>query len=91
MYTVIMHKKKERDYYNVTLTSNGNSHYLNIYVSKEDDAIEVSVSKSEDGFYFKSPCDEANDLELNPSDNLEETYDYVKRHFLDKGYKFTSF
>lgn len=91
MYTVIMQKKQERNYYNVTLTSSDDSHYLNIYVSQEDGAIVVSISKSEDGFYFKSPCDEANDLELKSSDNLEVTYNYVKKYFLDKGYKFSTF
>lgn len=82
--------KKADSYYNVTLNSKDNSHYLNIYISKVDGSIGVSISKSEDGFYFKSPCDEANDLELNPSDNLEETYNSVKKHYLDKGYTFTS-
>lgn len=86
-----MHKKQERNYYNVTLSSSDNSHYLNIYVSQEDGGIGVSVSKSEDGFYLKSPCDEADDLELNSSDNLEETYNSVKKYFLDKGYKFSTF
>lgn len=91
MYTVIMHKKAERSYYNVTLSSSDKSHYLNIYVSNEGGSIGVSISKSDDGFYFKSPCDEASDLELNSSDNLEETYNYVKKHFLDKGYTFSPF
>jgi hypothetical protein len=86
-----MYNKQERNYYNVTLVSSDDSHYLNIYVSKDDGVIGVSVSKSEDGFYFKSPCDEANDLELSSSDNLEETYNYVKNHFLDKEYKFSTF
>lgn len=90
MYTVIMHNKQKRNYYNVTLTSSDETHYINIYVSEEDGAIGVSISKSDDGFYFKSPCDEANDLELSSSDNLEETYNDVKKHFLDKGYKFST-
>lgn len=89
MYTVIMNKKAD-SYYNVTLSSNDNSHHLNIYISKVDETIRVSISKSEDGSFFKNPCDEANDLELTPSDNLEETYNYVKQHYLDKGYTFAS-
>jgi len=89
MYTVVLNKKAD-NYYNVTLISNDKSHYLNIYISRVDGNIGVSISKSEYGFYFKSPCNEANDLELNSSDNLEETYNYVKKHYLDKGYTFCS-
>lgn len=89
MYTVVVNKKAD-SYYNVTLISNDNSHYLNIYISRVDGNIGVSISKSDDGFYFKSPCNEANDLELSSSDNLEETYNYVKKHYLDKGYTFCS-
>lgn len=87
MYTVILGKKPD-SYYNVTLISADSSHFLNIYINKLDENINVSISKSEDGFYFKIPCDEANDLELNIGDNLEETYNYVINHFLDKGYKY---
>ena len=86
-----MQKKDKRGYYNVTLSSKDKDHYLNIYVSNEGDSILVSISRSEDGSFFKSPCDEASDLVLNSSDNLEETYNYVKNHFLDKGYKFSPF
>lgn len=89
MYTVTMGKKAD-EYFNVTLASADNSHYLNIYVNKIDGNIAVLVSKSEDGSYFKSPCEEAKDLELNTSNTLEEAYEYVKNHFLDKGYKFRS-
>lgn len=85
-----MNKKAERSYYNVTLSSSDKSHYLNIYVNDEGGSIWVSISKSDDGFYFKSPCEEASDLDIKSSDNLEETYNYVKQHFLDKGYTFAS-
>ena len=47
----------------------------------------VLISKSNDGFYFKSPCNEANELTVNPMDNLEKTYEYVKNYFLSKGYE----
>ncbi|MEI2709285.1 MAG: hypothetical protein V9E96_09765 [Chitinophagaceae bacterium] len=89
MWTPIISKKAD-SYYNITLISNNNSHYLNIYINKVDENISVAISKSEDGFYFKSPCNEASDLELSPSNNLEDTYNYVKKHYLDKGYKFSS-
>lgn len=90
MYTVVI-GKKANDYFNVTLTSVDNNHYLNIYVYRLDGNIAVLVSKSEDGLFFKSPCEEANDLELNTTNSLEEAYEYMKNHFLDKGYKLGSF
>jgi hypothetical protein len=89
MYTVVINKNAD-SYYNLTLLSNEDRYYLNIYICNVDGNIGVLISKSEDGFYFKSPCEEANDLELNSSDNLEETYEYVKKHFLNKGYLFVS-
>jgi hypothetical protein len=90
MYSVIMHRRPDRRYYSVTLKPNDESHFLNIHINEENGSIYVSVSKSQDGFYFKSPCDEAADLEVNPSNSFEETCDYVKNHFLTKGYKFHS-
>ena len=89
MYTVVVTQKAD-SYYNVTLISNDKSHYLNIYISRVDGKINVSISKSDDGVYFKSPCEEANNVELSSSNNLEETYNYVKKHYLDKGYIFCS-
>lgn len=89
MFEVIM-KKKADNYYNLTLISNDKSHYINIYINNVDDAVGVLISKSEDGFYFKSPCDEANDLELQAIESLEKTYNYVKTHFINKGYTFDS-
>ncbi len=90
-----MHKvtlgKKAESYYNVKLTSADSTHFLNIFVSQVDENISVSISKSGDGFYFKSPCEEANGLELSSSNNIEETYKYVKKHFLDKGYTFSTY
>lgn len=91
MYTVTTNLKANKPYYNLTLSSKDDSHYLNIYISEVDNGIWVSVSKSEDGFYFKSPCDESSDLQIDSSKNLEETNSYVKSHFLNKGYKLSKF
>ena len=90
MISVKFNNKQPKDYYNITLISANKSHFLNIYISKEDDDIWISISKSEDGFYFKSPCAEASDLKLDISKDIEETYDVVKNHFLNKGYNFTT-
>ena len=51
MWTPIISKKAD-SYYNITLISNNNSHYLNIYINKVDENISVAISKSEDGFYL---------------------------------------
>ena len=86
MYKVIIDDNAE-DYYNLTLVSIDKKSYLNIYISQIDGNIKVLISKSNDGFYFKSPCNEANELTVNPMDNLEKTYEYVKNYFLSKGYE----
>ena len=91
MYTVINKLAANNSYYNLTLSSKDDSHYLNVYINKVDNGIWISVSRSEDGFFFKSPCDESSDLELNSSKSLEETYNYVKNHFINKGYKLSKF
>jgi hypothetical protein len=88
MMTVKFNKQPPKNYYNFTLISLDKSHFLNIYISKEDDNIWLSISKSDDGFYFKSPCEEASDLNIDISENIEETYNTVKNHFLNKRYSF---
>lgn len=91
MYTVTTKSTANKPYYNLTFLSKDNSHYLNIYISEVDNAIWITISKSDDGFYFKSPCDESSDLQIDSSKSLEETNDYVKEHFLSKGYKLSKF
>ena len=86
MYKVIINDNA-KNYYNLTLISIDKKSYLNIYISEIDGNIKVLISKSNDGFYFKSPCNEANELTVNPMDNLEKTYEYVKEYFLSKGYE----
>ena len=88
MMTVKFNKQPPKNYYNFTLIPADKSHFLNIYISNEDDNIWLSISKSDDGFYFESPCEEASDLKIDISENIEETYDIVKNHFLAKGYSF---
>lgn len=88
MITVKFNNQHPKNYYNFILIATDKSHFLNIYISNEDDNIWLSISKSDDGFYFKSPCEEASDLKIDVSENIEETYDIVKNHFLAKGYSF---
>jgi hypothetical protein len=88
MITVKFNNQSPKNYYNFTLISADKSHYLNIYISNEDDNIWLSISKSDDGFYFKSPCEEASDFKIDISENIEEAYNIVKNHFLAKGYSF---
>jgi len=90
MFTVTIHKQPERKYLSATLISNDDSHFINIHISEDHGIINASVSKSDDGFHFKSPCREAADLNINSAEGLDETFDQIKRHFLDKGYRFYS-
>lgn len=89
MYNVALNEKP-KSYFNVTLFSYEKKNYLNIYINKVDGFIAVQISKSNDGIYFESPCSESNDLVLDSSFNLEETYYYVKGHFISRGYTFSS-
>ena len=91
MYGVTIQKEQKGNYYNFTLISADKSHYLNVYISQYDNSINVLISKSEDGFNFKSPCDEATGLELNTSASIEETFEFAKEHFHKRGYEFSNF
>lgn len=88
MYTVTLNQNKETNLYISTLISSDTTHYLNIYVSKELNDIWVSISKSEDGFNFRSPCTESNNLNFKNLYTFDEIVQYIKKHFLEKDYKF---
>ncbi|MCW3075205.1 MAG: hypothetical protein JWP69_2274 [Flaviaesturariibacter sp.] len=90
MYSGIINKQPSIKYYNVTLKSRDESHFLNIHISEGNGVINASVSKGEDGAYFKSPCVEAEDLEINTENSFEDVCQYVMNHFLSKGYEFYS-
>ena len=87
MYTVTLKSDPNNNYYNITLCSNDNSHYLNIYIAEVDKVISITISKSEDNFYFKSPCEESSDLKIESSTTLEDVFNQIKNHFFNKGYK----
>lgn len=91
MYKVTINPKKTDTYYNVTLVSNTETHFINLYVCMFDGNVSVTISKSEDGSFFESPCDEAFGLELSASNGIEETFNVIKNHFLNLGYQFSKF
>ena len=86
MYKVIVNPKTNDTYYNLTLVAKGEDHFINIYVSIVDNYVSATISKSEDGFCFKSPCRESSGLQLDTSNDLQETFDLIKKYFIDKGY-----
>lgn len=90
MYKVTFNKEDRYSYYNVILASPDKTHYINIYVSSNDNNIFVTISKSEDGFYFESPCDEAAGLEVDFNKPIDKVYSNIKDYFLDKGYQFSN-
>lgn len=89
MYKVIINPKKSDNYYNVTLASSDESHFINIYICMVDGNVSVTTSKSEDGSYFKNPCEEASDLQVISTNSIEEAFNAVKDYFIAKGYKFS--
>lgn len=91
MYKVIINTKCNDTYYNLTLAAEDDSHYINIYACIADNNVSVIISKSQDGFFFKSPCDEGLNIELKSDSNLEESFSIIKDHFLEKGYKYSTF
>ncbi len=91
MYTVTLKSDPYNNYYNITLCSNDNRHYLNIYIAEVGKGISITISKSDDGFYFKSPCEESSDLRIESSTTLEEVFNQIKKHFLNKGYKIVGY
>ena len=86
MYKIIIHPTTAVHYYSLTLASEDNSHFINIYISVTDDNIFINISKSEDGLFYKSPCEEGSNLKVEPSDNPVIILNEIKKNFLDQGY-----
>jgi len=84
----IIISRKAKTYYNFNLISSDSNHFINIYISKEVNKARVVISKSLDGFFFKSPCEEANELAISDDLNIEETCNEVKKFFEKKGYEY---
>ena len=82
-----MNQNKKTDLYISTLISSDTTHYLNVYVSKVENEIWVSISKSTDGFNFKSPCDESNNFNFSNLITFDDIVNYIKTHLIEKGYK----
>jgi hypothetical protein len=91
MYKVIFNVKSTPGYYNITLVSSDQSHFINIYICVIDKHVSVTISKSKDGSYFKSPCKESSDLQLGSNNTIEETFNIVKDYFINKGYKLSTY
>ena len=91
MYKVIIHQSTATSYYSLTLASIEKQHYINIYVSIADNNVFPIISKSEDGFYFNSPCEEGANLQVESSNDLFKIFNEIKKHFLDQGYKISTY
>lgn len=91
MYKVIVNLKNTDCYYNVTLASSDESHFINIYICVIDGYVSVTISKSDDGSFFKSPCEEASGMQVVSSNSIEETFNTIRSYFINKGYKLQPF
>jgi hypothetical protein len=87
MFEIIINSSKTADYYNITFVSDDESHYINVYISLFDNSISINISRSEDGFYFKSPCSESNDINISSFTSIENAVLSIRNHFESKGYK----
>lgn len=90
MYEVTFKNSNNQDYFNSILISNDKTHYISIYVGNDNDNVFVTIAKSDDGFNFKSPCKEADDLKIESKNSLEEVFDHIKNYFLNRGYQYTT-
>lgn len=87
MFEIIVNSSNPIDYYNLTFISSDKSHFINVYISLIDNSIRINISRSEDGFYFKSPCLESNEIDSDSFSSIENAVETIKNHFESKGYK----
>ncbi len=86
MYKISINKAVNDHYFNTTLIANDKTHYINIYISEQEGEVFISITNSDDGFYFRSCNDTCEGLEVNAENTISEIYDYIRNYYLNNGY-----